>query len=539
MSSGGCLQSSTSGPVPRFTTEQWVPIELTFIAASEVGQPYTSVDFWAEFTDEKGNVLRRPGFWDGGRIWKIRFAAPVGEWHYRAESLGPPGLRFSNQSGLVSVTVPVHPPEPTHRGPLRMSAGGRNVVFADGTPFLMVADTPWALPFRGTPETVRHYARERHLQGFNTALLMTVQPDQKADGPRDRTLPGSFGVGFHDLARGHLNELDVGYFQYLDQLIGILREHQIVPVFSPVFQGFGWKGMQTLGHSADPAEYARFMKYLIARYGAEPAIWLVSADAASRSPVVVPAGKTVEAWDAYEQPTGLHYSPYDDSQPEWTDDPSHGFHYNRQHQAAEWLDFQWAQTGHNAVHMPDKVAAMFANNPPKGVANGEPTYERIGAPDKATGWWQGHEAWLNLTSGGTMGVVYGAGGLWNWKLSADESGWPAWANTEASWADALEFTGARYVGLVGRALTGMPFTDMAPRPDLAGGQNLVAKPGEFYLCYLPQGGSVTIDGVPKGLHARWFDPRTGGFKGADPSSRAGRFSAPSADPWVLLIGPRP
>jgi hypothetical protein len=37
---------------------------------------------------------------------------------------------------------------------------------------------------------------------------------------------------------------------------------------------------------------------------------------------------------------------------------------------------------------------------------------RIGSPDDATGWLQGHEARLSLTRGGIRGVVYGAGALW-------------------------------------------------------------------------------------------------------------------------------
>ena len=537
MAHSGCAQQGESAGGSIVTTEKWVPIDLSFTADEEVAQAYRAIDFWAEFTNETGRVLRRPGFWDGGRTWRLRFAAPEGTWRYRTFCAGFDGAGLSGQQGQVVVVPPAGPPRAAHRGPLRMSPQGRNVVFADGSPFMMVADTPWALPFRGTPATVAHYAQSRQQQGFNAALLMTVQPDQRARGPRDRSLPGSFGVGFHDLSEGGLNELNVDYFQYLDQLLETLQAHEIVPVFSPVFQGFGWKGLGTLGHSADPQEYVRFFKYLIARYGASPAMWLVSADAASRSPVVVPAGELVEAWDAYQQPAGLHYSPYDDTQPDWSDDPAHAPHHNQQHQAADWLDFQWAQTGHNAIHMPEKVAAMFANKPSKAAANGEPTYERIGSADKATGWWQGHEAWLNLTSGGTMGVVYGAGGLWNWKLAADEPGWPDWANTAASWSDAVEFEGARYVGYISRAFEGMPFLAMAPRPDLAGGQRLVAVPGKFYLCYLPEGGTVTLADVPPELVARWFDPQQGVFQPIESVKSPTDYVAPSSRPWVLVIGP--
>ena len=194
---------------------------------------------------------------------------------------------------------------------------------------------------------------------------MAVQPDRNARGPRDRTLPESFGVGFEDLPQGRLNHLNPDYFQLLDKLVGTLIDHSIVPVYSPVFQGFGWKGLHSLGSGADPEEYVRFHVYLIARYGSYPAIWLASADATGRDPVVEPAGEAIELWDSYQQPTGIHYSPWDDSKADWSDDPRHGLQFNRIHQDKHWLDFQWAQTGHGAKHLPEKLALMWQNLPKK------------------------------------------------------------------------------------------------------------------------------------------------------------------------------
>jgi len=45
-------------------------------------------------------------------------------------------------------------------GLLKMSAGKRNVIHSDGTPFMMIGDTPWALPWRGTVESVSVYAKK-------------------------------------------------------------------------------------------------------------------------------------------------------------------------------------------------------------------------------------------------------------------------------------------------------------------------------------------------------------------------------------------
>ena len=118
-------------------------------------------------------------------------------------------------------------------------------------------------------------------------------------------------------------------------------------------------------------------------------------------------GEEVHAWDAYGQPTGIHYRPHAT---------------NRAHQGAPWLDFQSCQTGHEAEHLPERVADMWRNTPAKGVLNLEPTYENTRERGRAVGWWQGHEAWSNLCAGGTMGVGYGAASLWQWRLHPDEPG---------------------------------------------------------------------------------------------------------------------
>src|SRR5690606_28976121 len=219
-------------------------------------------------------------------------------------------------------------------GLLRMSAGKRNVVHADGKPFLVVGDTPWSIPFRAQPDEVKVYAEDRQRKGFNTALLMSLQPDRYAEGPEQRGVAAGYARAFTDLPDGHLNQLKTEYFQYLDSLIAILIDHEIVPVYQPVFHGFGWKGKTVLGTTADPAEYARYCRYLVARYGSYPSFWLIMGDGMRYDPRVKAWGEEVEKWDAYHQPAGIHYNPADNYLPVWAQgDSTKAFHYNRSYQA--------------------------------------------------------------------------------------------------------------------------------------------------------------------------------------------------------------
>jgi hypothetical protein len=507
---------------------QWTPMELTFHAQHNYTNPYTDVSVYADFVGPGGLTIRRPAFWDGGQVWRVRFASPVsaGQWTWHSVCSDTTDAGLNGQHGtLVSASSKERNPL-LRAGLLHMSAGHRSVVHADGTPFLLAGDTAWSLPWRGTTDTVKVYADDRQKKGFNCVLLMSLQPDVRAVGPRNRTSIGGFDVAFEDLKDGHLNQMNVAYFQYMDKLMAILLDHGIVPIYQPVFHGYGWKGLGALGNTAVPAEYARYCRYLVARYGARPALWLVGADSTGLAPSVEAGGEEFYAWDAYHQPAGIHYSPAD------------RMHHNNSHQSDPWLDFQWCQTGHNGTDI-NKVSVMSDNLPIKGVADAEPTYEGIGDPARAAGWWEGNEAWTNLTSGGTMGVFYGAAALWQWKLTADEPGWPAWALDHDSWRDALHKEGSTYVGLVAKSLAGFDTTDMTKHPELAGGKLCAANPGIFYCVYLPDGGSVTLTGLTKSLPAFWLNPKTGEMTSAG-QGLIGNFtmSAPDTQPWVLLVGER-
>jgi hypothetical protein len=529
----GCKQDK---PV---VAEQWQEIELNFTSEGKYQNPYTEVDFWVEFTGPGGEKLVRPGFWYDHNIWKVRFANPLdsGVWNWKSYSSvstdkGLYGLQGTLMSKPCNETNPL-----IKNGLLKMSPGKRNVVYANGKPFLMIGDTPWALPWRGTIETVTEYAKNRQERGFNTALLMSLQPDRDAIGPGNRTEDGGFDVAFHDLKDGHINKPNPSYFQYLDTLRNILTNHGIVPVFQPVFQGFGWKGMNVLGWNMDTLEYARYCRYLVARFGAKPAMWLVGADSDGRNPCVKKGGEEIEKWDAYQQPTGIHYSPFDDYVPDWWNKPEKYIpHLNRMFQDAQWLDFQWCQTGHGGEHLSHKVARMYNNLPAKAVANGEPTYEGVRDSLNGSGWWQGHEAWLQFTSGGTMGVIYGAGGLWNWKLSINEPGWPDWANSKASWKEAIQLPGSRYVGYLGKAIEGLDITDIEKHPELADGSLCLAKPGQIYIVYLPEGGEVKLNGICAGMQYRWFNPVTGKFESeGNIKSTDQKFAPVGKRPMVLIV----
>ena len=179
---------------------------------------------------------------------------------------------------------------------------------------------------------------------------------------------------------------------------------------------------------------------------------------------------------------------------------------------------------------------MWRNEPPKAIANGEPSYEGTHQVGFAGGWWQGHEAWANLCAGGTMGVVYGAGSLWQWRLHADEPDHSEYFLAPgAGWREALDFEGSRYVGLLGKILGGLPTTDMEPAWAVALAHRALIVPDKLFLTYASNGGIVLIPrDAPIPMHYRLIDPRTGKVLEEGTRELHGHVTLPSDGP-VLYI----
>jgi hypothetical protein len=134
----------------------------------------------------------------------------------------------------------------------------------------------------------------------------------------------------------------------------------------------------------------------------------------------------------------------------------------------------------------------------------------MGAEGRAAGWWQGHEAWSNLCAGGTMGVVYGAGSLWNWVLHPAEPGHQSWTLAAGrAWYDALEFDGSRYVGNLGRILNRYATHGTEPNWRLVPARRGLYNPGRLFVLYLGVGGDPWTPDIGK-LPRRYriYDPKT-------------------------------
>ncbi|QIK79330.1 DUF4038 domain-containing protein [Sphingomonas piscis] len=301
----------------------WEVQEITFEAARDYPNPYKDVDLWIELQGP-GFSKKVWGYWDGGRTYKVRFVASApGEWRWKAASnKADAGLAGGNGVlKAVAWTAEEIAANPNRRGFVRASGNGHALNYADGSPYFLVGDTwlaasTWRLPFKGVQPAADYVPAEgisfeeavtwRKRQGFNSVSFIAAFPNWAADAhgatyankdgvylrnawekfghwapsAKISTADGALTTGkdMHDEAGNrpfevfanreglaNFDRLNPAYFRSLDKKMRYLSEEGFVPFFEPIRRDNApsWKRYFDFNES-----YARFIQYLIARYGA-------------------------------------------------------------------------------------------------------------------------------------------------------------------------------------------------------------------------------------------------------------------------------
>jgi hypothetical protein len=323
-------KAASPGPTPdhvalvRGETHVWDVQEVAMRAAQDYANPYADVVCWIDLTGPDG-TRRVYGFWDGDRTFRVRFVAPApGEWRWLSGSNQPadPGLNGGRGAlRAVAWTAAEKAENPNRRGFVRATPNGHALQYDDGTPFFLLGDTwlaasTWRLPWKGTraPDDYlpgpgigfeEAVAYRKH-QGFNSISFIAAFPNwdadhrgatfANADGVYLRNAWEKFGHWAPDAAvttadgatttakdmadeNGHrpfavladrdgmadFDRLDPAYFRSLDRKMRHLSDQGFVPFLETVRRDSGpsWKAYFDFDRS-----YARYVQYLIARYGA-------------------------------------------------------------------------------------------------------------------------------------------------------------------------------------------------------------------------------------------------------------------------------
>jgi hypothetical protein len=442
---------------------QWEAFETSFQTARRYANPFTDVEVNVTFT-HGGRQWVVPAFWAGGGKWTVRFAPPAqGEYQYRVQCTDPSNRDLNGAGQSLSVTAyPGDNPLLKH-GFLRVSADRRHFEHADGTAFFWLGDTWWkGLCKRMTWQGFRELTADRKAKGFSVVQIVAgPYPDQPPFDPR---WENEAGLPYdQDYA-----QVRPAYFDLADHRIRHLVEAGIVPA---IVGGWGWHMP-----SAGVEKMKRHWRYLIARYGAYPVVWIIGGEAGG--PQWTEVAKYVRQADPGPHLVTLH--PIDSARKSVTDETV--------------IDFDMLQTGHGdwsaALGAVPKIRAAFARTPAMPVLVGEACYEQH--MQTAFQDVQRYVFWGCLLSG-EAGHTYGAAGVWHAGVEGDPGTSPVYDFT--TWREGMNFPGSTQLGLGKKLLEQYSWWRFQPHPEWAEPDCFAAgMPGEVRFIYQPRRGVYDWNG---------------------------------------------
>lgn len=523
-----CATATRADPVPLYGR-----FEQAFTAGD--GVP-AFADLAVRFTAPSGKQVTRPGFYDGGQTYRVRFLPnEEGKWSYAtvAQAAG-----LANGSGTFEVRKSPDAKNLFLRhGPIRVSKDGTHLEHLDGTPFFFLGDTVWNGPLLAKRDHWETFLRDRVDKGFSAIQFVMYAPWRTA--PTNAEGQVAF-AGDKDVV------INPDFYRRMDERMDAIADDGLLSV--PVLL-WAWS-KKDAGQALPEADAIRVIRYQLARYQAHPVLWILNGDGKYEGEVAdrwkrigraVFEPKVAEP-DAYHPPVTMH--------PVGRQWPYANFRGER------WLDVYGYQSGHSAA--PDAlrwihsgpVGKEWQREPAKPYLNLEPPYEAhlFSATKKP---FTAHDvrraAYWSLLVAPAAGLTYGGHGIWSWQ---EVEGLPfdhPYTGVAKPWQQAKDLPGAADMGRMANFFRSIDWTRLRPDPGLLAEQPGTADPAKFVAAarseagdltvfYLPAGGEVRVQPgrIRAGLKPEWFDPRTGDRR---PAAEQGNsvYAAPDGQDWVLLM----
>jgi hypothetical protein len=583
----------------------WETQEITLQSAREYANPYVEVECWIELSGP--NFQRRVyGFWDGGRIFKVRFVAPTpGDWTWRVGSNQPTDAGLNAGAGklrAVQWSAEEIESNPNRRGFVRATDNGHALNYADGTPFFLVGDTwlaasTWRLPIKGHTASADYIPTEgisfeqavayRKAQGFNSVSFIAAFPHWAADhhGATYANKDGVFlrnawekfghwapsatistedgatttGKDMHDEdgnrpfpilpdreGLADFDRINPDYFRNLDRKMSHLSNEGFVPFLETIRRDNApaWKAYFNFNES-----YARFVQYMIARYGAYNMIFSgIHLDWIPEN-----FSLTAEEFNAALTYHLKKYGPLPFGQPYTTLIDSTTYKRFGHGDQAPWLDMHTVGNNPRNHAIYASVEELFNLEPAYPAANLEPYYtgwnhainrpggETPEANSERDNYFSRAMMYGSVLSGALAGHVHGTA-AYDLTSTGEPAGWRPHIWTALKYESGTQMQhlkafvlseGARYQNLV------LATNDLEPRsiPDaladgLDGWSFLMRTPAaDFALAYFENKAlRPKLKGFkPNGRYTwRWFDTRDGAWSQemAVRSDSAGIIQAP-------------
>ncbi len=488
------------------------------IEAPDAPNPFTGATLTGAFGKAgEGARWNVDGFCDSpdGRVFRIRFMPPSeGSYTY--------SLSYRQGGFEASDTGTFQAAAGRRRGPIRVDAEypwhfvwagtGEHYFFNGTTAF-------WLMGWRDERFIRESLDRLHELKVNRVRVLLAGNMDNllgeavmTGDNftmvlrPWVAKAPASFDQPGIDYTR-----FEVPYWQKFERMLKYARDRDVI---ISVVQDISTHKAQPAAGSPDER---RYLRYAVARLGAFSNVtWDLGDDLDSfrDEKWAHETGSLIETWDPYH-----HLA------------TSHPVHREHQDRAAEWFGFtsiqDWSRKQHALMLEERQIQKKTGRIIPQ-------TNEEYGYEDHYPKWAPGmgsdsaealrHVAWEIAMAG-----AYGTTG------ESARRGTNIWPDTGGGWINGRGDD--TMVMLKGYAHMVDFFTSFAwwktePHDELVTGQAYcLAKPGELYAMYLPQGGEVTVKLDAGVYEATWFDAFTGA-RVSLPPAQGPVWRSPQAPGWL-------
>jgi hypothetical protein len=509
---------------------KWGRFEQTFRSSFAYSNALQEATLTVWFTSPLGESNRVEGFWDGGKTWRVRFSPnQPGRWKFKTICSDAANDGLNHQSGEFLCSAPIGPLLFKQHGPVRVARDHRHFEYEDGTPFFWLADTVWIGPRVADPKDWQLYARVRVSQDFTVA--------QWSVAPGENSRRESAVTGFPERIG-----INPEFFKLLDAKVELLSRAGIISAIAPLSELESETSLFDL-----PDDQATLLvRYIVARWGAEPVVWLLAFEGD-------PQARKVGRWKRIGQSVfaGRAHAPVIlyPGQTAWVLD---------EFRDQDWVDafalqnvtdttedaLKWAFSGPfaNEWNRQPTRPLLMVTPPENGL--GAASKKRFTAEDVR------RAAYWGVLGGPPAGVSYGGLGVSDWDASTEPKEQKDLGSGLPLWQRALFMPGAKQMGQLGKFMNSVEFWRLRPQQDL-----VATQPGEsatrrwlaaaatptknLAMVYAPEDRTVelVLETLPASPVVTWVNPRTGETSPAVAvvAGRACQFPSPDPGDWLLVV----
>ena len=514
--------------------------EQSFESGVNYPNPLQDAALNVVFLSPTGETNRVPGFWDGGKMWRVRFTPNVrGKWSWTAICSDTANTGLHLQSGVFLCTVtPAEQDRFAQHGPVRVSRDGCSLEHGDVTPFFWLADTAWNGALLSTPKDWDFYLQTRAAQKFSAVQWVTTQwrASPKGDVNGDPAFTGKEKIS-----------VNPEFFRRLDAKADAVNKAGLLNVPVLLWAISGASAEQNPGAFLPEDQAILLARYMVARWQANAAVWMLGGDGhyfGSEGEKWRRIGRAVFGDIAHApvvmHPQGRHWVLNEFKDEKWIGIIGYQSGHGDSDESLSWLTS-------------GPLTQDWEKEPRHPLINLEPPYEgHLGYQSRQplsadlvrrTLYW-------SLLNTPTAGVSYGGHGVWGWddgtKPPTDHPG----TGTPLPWQKALLLPGAQQMTNLAKFFTMIEFNQLRPLPGAVVNNPGIQSPrkyiaaarsvkGNLTVVYVPEERTIEIllASLPPSPEVKWFNPRTGEISSAVAviTDTTAQFPTPSEGDWILWM----